>query len=185
MKRIFLIITLILNATLIFGQVNFGTKEDVSPYVFGVRIIPTNYGVGQFYVLTIQQGKIVRSNAISKDSFIKQALGKEKSDANPENENLFLKYEITNLKTVDNLWKLRYATYPFATSTGDTLGWTANFANPYMPTEAQQEILKEFNFTQINGYLYGSNLFILMKKTEDPNWLTKYTNAGKDNTNDN
>ena len=78
---------------------------------------------------------------------------------------------------VGDLWKLRYAEYPYGGSL-DSLGWTNNSKNTYMPRDEQMEILKEYGIEKINDYIWGDNLFRLFKDMKNPDWRKAYSEAG-------
>lgn len=80
---------------------------------------------------------------------------------------------------VSDLWKLRFAMFPYAGSE-DTIGWTMNFENTYMPRPEQMEILQGYGLQRINDYIWGDNLFRLLKDMQDPNWVEEYKLAGKE-----
>jgi hypothetical protein len=88
-------------------------------------------------------------------------------------------------KLTSNLWKIRYATYPLYTQSADTIGWTHNFKNPYMPDKKQMNILKKYGVIQINYYIYGENFFKLLKDMTDKNWIKAYINAGQKSKDEN
>ncbi len=83
-------------------------------------------------------------------------------------------------ETVNNLWKLRYAIYPFSTTSEDTLGWTGNRSNSYMPKPEQMEILEGYGLERINGFIYGEDFFRLLKDIRKPDWIEDYKNADKE-----
>jgi len=202
-----------------FGQVkNFGDDNNVSIYTFGYRIVTGPFGVGQYFIVQANGNKIVKATPINQQSFIKQAMGLEKSDANPNAQNLFVKYNVfdsvkimsevlasiqpkpEDKKLLDykkrtrfnnrieflaknltaQLWKLRYASYPYSRNSADTLGWTMNSDNEFMPTNAQMNILKGYGLQTINGYIYGENLFRLLKDIQNKQWIERYK-AAQDN----
>lgn len=222
MKKYLFLIILTFSLSNIYSQVNqFGEKEDVKKnnYQFAVRIIPNNYGVTQFFVIkTKSDNSIEDISIITKQSFVLQAMGKEKSEANPYSEDFFIKYEIFDSvkimnnvmasifpipsdqqllnyqkttrfnnqvqffaeKDVENLWKLRYAIYPYE-GKSDTLGWTKNWENSYMPKAEQMLILKNYGLQTINGFIFGDKLFFLLKDMFMKDWVMAYMSAGEEN----
>ncbi len=221
MKKYTIFIFFLFGISQLFSQVNqFGnnTQKQINNYTFGVRIVPSAYGVCQFFVIKRKNdNSIEKYSFIPRKMFIQQAIGKQASEANPYKEDLFIKYnvfdstkimrhvistintvpsdpeiykhkkqikfnyEVERLAKIDlgNLWKLRYAIYPFYT-TGDTLGWTRNFKNPYMPKTAQMEILKQYGVKTINGFIYGEDFFKLLKDMFTKQWVSNYINAGEE-----
>ena len=226
MKKYIIFISFLFSIIQSFSQViQFGEniKKEKNNYTFGVRIIPSAYGVCQFFVIKRKtDNSIERYSFITRKMFIKQAMGKQLSDANPYKENLFIKNKVFDsakimrhiistissvpsdpkiyeykkqtkfndevqwLANIDlgNLWKLRYAVYPFYTR-GDTLGWTKNFKNPYMPKAAQMKILKQYGVKTINGFIYGEDFFKLLKDMFTKEWVMNYTNASEEKPKDN
>lgn len=75
---------------------------------------------------------------------------------------------------VNKLWKLRYAIYPLAFFNDDTLGWTNNTENQYMPKKGQMDILKTYGIEKINDYIWGDNLFRLLRDMENKEWVETY-----------
>jgi hypothetical protein len=55
-----------------------------------------------------------------------------------------------------------------------------NFDNEFMPTNAQMNILKGYGLQTINGYIYGENLFRLLKDIQNKQWIERYK-AAQDN----
>jgi len=216
MKNIITIFFLLILTFYCFSQNNtFGNENKINNYFFGVRIVTVNNGIGQFYVIYAPSGTIENLQTISKENFIKQAMGLEDSEANAGNIDLFTKFGVVDslelINTVINsinpvpekedvynytlntrydnlvryevdtcvnqLWKLRYAIYPLAFANDDTLGWTNNVANPYMPKKGQMDILKNYGIEKINDYLWGDNLFRLLKDMSNKKWVEDYMKA--------
>jgi len=181
MKKIIVVIIFFSIAIISYSQNKFGDTTAITPtpYCFGVRVFTTNWGVGQFYLIKVNaKNEIVNIDVLGKEQFIRQAMGKEQSLANPDKINLFQKYGVNDPNIVSSLWKIRYAKYPYKTS-DTTVGWTNNYENPFMPFPSQMKILKQYGFETINSYIYGDKFFKLLKDMEDPGWVRAYTEAGK------
>ena len=78
---------------------------------------------------------------------------------------------------IGDLWKLRFAKYPYGGAL-DTMGWTQNFDNLYMPRPEQMNILKGYGIERIDDYIWGDNLFRLLKDIRNPVWIQTYSEAG-------
>ncbi len=78
---------------------------------------------------------------------------------------------------INDLWKLRYSIYPYANQGSDSLGYTMNKDNKFMPTDAQMQILSQYGITEINQYIWGDNLFKLLADMRKPEWVEAYKNA--------
>ncbi len=198
MKKTFFTIVFIIFSMSVFSQTDFGTDDSKNYYTFGVRIIPNGASVGQFYMIYAPNNKIQDTYPISKDDFIRGLIGDKyyRTKANPNKENLLAKNGINSWETINNLWKLRYFKYPYCVdcdslsanyqvdSTGNPpefMGWTNNSSNPYMPAPGQMDILKNYGLPTINEYIYGDNLFRLLKDMEDNSWISTYRQAVNDN----
>ena len=198
MKKLFFIITLVIFSISGFSQTNFGTDDSKNYYTFGVRIIPNGASIGQFYMIYAPNDEIQDIYPISKDDFIRGMIGDKyyRTKANPNKENLLTKNGINSWQTINDLWKLRYFKYPYcvncdslaanykADSTGNPpefMGWTNNSSNPYMPAAGQMNILRSYGLASINQYIYGENLFRLLKDMENSNWVSAYRQAVNDN----
>ncbi len=154
---------------------NFG--EPVKHYVFGVRINTTWSSAVTFFSALYNGKKLSDVTVLPKDDFIREIMGLESSPANPDTINLFKKYDIVNPTVIDSLWKLRYAVYPFERHDADTLGWTNNFQNPYLPTSKQKRILYNLGMDTTFYVIYGDNFFALLKAMNNPAWIKNYKNA--------
>lgn len=159
------------------AQNNF-VSDSTTEYKFAARIVPSDYGVGEYYIVysTTNQFSVVEK--LNFNSFVRQVMGEEQSQANPWNKNLLKQNGIKDYYIIAQLWRLRYAIYPFAIKSQDTLGWTKNFANPFMPNAEQMKILQGFGIKTINDFIYGDNLFMLLKDMESKDWVMNYVNAG-------
>lgn len=143
-----------------------------------------------FAILDINEdGKIVQRQFITEQYFTLMMLGRMDSYANNQGINLLEQHEISGCPTdrfydyepyspkcdpIDDLWKLRYARYPGqkGSKTDSTNGGWATGA--LAPSKAQQEILMSYGFEGYSGYVYGENLFKLLKDMTDPEWVSVY-----------
>lgn len=164
----FVVFTLSLSAQ--DGYTPFG-EDNINKYYLGVSLRPgANGAIIHYGLIRIYPDGSHKVRLLSKDSFMRQALGQESSDANPELENLFDKNQIQNYGIVEDLWKLRYSSYPFKTD--QTIkGWADNSVKP---SAFQMKILKAYGFGTINDFVYGDKLFDLLKDMADPEWIKQY-----------
>ena len=168
--------------TLSYGQGNVG-------YVYVVKIAPSWNGPTTFYEAFYDGRRFSESSALTIDQFCLRIRGHEKSLANPEHQDLLKTYGISdtcqidvlgrvaNHGIIDSLWKLRFAVYPYKRNSADTLGWTGNFQNPFVPTHAQKKILAQMGMDTVFYTIFGDNLFHLLKAMENPQWVENYKNA--------
>lgn len=108
---------------------------------------------------------------VSYDSFLRQFGGGEDSKANPDRIDMF---EVNGIDqfTLKELWKLRYATYPFGDS--KELGWGGQKG---VPTEGQMQILSQYGLEFLSDAIYGDNLIRLLKDMQDSKWVGDYMSA--------
>lgn len=178
MKQTFLTVLFFLSIIKLFGQKDF-TDDNTNIYKFGVRIVTTYTGVGEYYIVHPTKDKLNIIQKLDYQNFIMQILGTEASVANEKNQNFFQYYKIKDPDVVAQIWRLRYALYPFACQDCDTMGWTYNMTNPFMPTPKQMIILQKYGIKNISDIIYGENLFLLLRDMEDKNWVTAFVNASK------
>ena len=143
-------------------------------YSFCISLLPTaNGGTVSYGIHMLTVDKKVKTTFLTFDTFIRQFSGSEPSRANPDRINNLKNNEI-NVQTVKDLWKLRYATYPFGKS--PEKGWGGQTG---MPSEAQMQILAKYGVERIGDVIYGENLMNLLIDMENPTWVQIYKNAQK------
>ena len=141
-------------------------------YSFCISLMPTtgldavSYGI---HCLSSDGKATVRF--ISYEAFLRQFGGAEPSKANPDRIDLFEAHGI-NQFTFKDLWKLRYATYPFGES--KALGWGGQNG---VPTEGQMQILSQYGLEFLGSAIYGDNLIRLLKDIQDSKWVGVYMSA--------
>ena len=220
MKKLFLLLILNILPLIIFSQQQFGNNSKESKnYTFGVRIVPTDRGVGRFYAIYSSNNEISKITTLSKKNFVKIASGLQSSNHNIYEINYFTEYGVIDSaklmknivrsirpqrsdnnfdedffeyqkknrynhsvtfladSLIGNLWKLRFAKYPYG-GTLDTMGWTNNFDNKYMPRPEQMDILRGYGIDRIDDYIWGDNFFRLLKDCRNPAWRQAYSEAG-------
>ena len=179
-----LVIIFLLILTKIYSQSDVG-------YVFGVKIAPTWNGVVTYFETFYNGHSFSETTVLSKDDFVLRTCGYEYSPANPDTVNLYVKYKIEQGPVVkytyqpvimsygilDSLWKLRFAVYPYQVNSPDTIGWTNNFSNPYVPTHKQKQILAQLGMDTVQYIIFGDNFFNLLRVMQDKNWVNHYKNA--------
>lgn len=154
----------------------FGEEDDdYQEYFLGFNLTSNMHGglVNFALVKPLANGK-KEIILLTKDDFVYQAMGKQKSLGNPKKNNFFEKYEIKNPTVLDHLWKLRYVEYPNLTREKMDPGWSENDSIPFLPTEAQMDILRGFGIERFTDYIYNDDAFRLLSSMEDPLWVKSY-----------
>ena len=153
----------------------FGEVEEKIEYFFGFNL--TSPGVGGLthfaLIRPLDDGRL-RIIPITLDRFVVAAQGKQNSKANPKNINFFEKYKIENLLVINDLWRLRYMDYPFATLEQTGKGWSTNDSLPFLPTNTQMQILNEYGMKRMSDYIYGENAFKLLYNMTVDQWVIEY-----------
>jgi|GEM_PF-1434253 len=153
---------------------NADILSDRPVYSFCISMLPTpNSGIICYGIHMMTVDNKPEINFVKFDTFIRQFNGSEPSRANPDRTNLLKKHGI-DIQTIKDIWKLRYAIYPFGKS--QEKGWGGQNG---MPSEAQMQILAKYGIVNIGDVVYGENLIRLLTDMEDPTWLQIYKNAQK------
>ncbi|NPA45027.1 MAG: hypothetical protein GXO49_05800 [Chlorobi bacterium] len=187
-----------------FSQENkkFGTDDNniEAEYSFSIRLLPS-MGNNLFQCAIIKNNAPLKGNIeyLNVNDWILQAAGYEKSLANPNNENLFAKYNVFEVPEVaknkgdseikyytinkakaifNNLWRLKYSEYPyFNPKLNNEKGW-AQHPDPqitWLPSESQMNILRtSFGIHELSDFIVGENAFKLLKDIRDRNWQNRY-----------
>jgi hypothetical protein len=143
----------------------------------------------------------IQVSNITQASFVAIAVGWGESSANPNHENLFDNYGITNCgyrgdtiihrvfykggvqcNPVDNLWRLLYNEYPAfspppksnqpsVNTPGTGPGWAKHVNHP---SDGQTSILQQYGVNHYSDIIYGDNAFRLIHDMQDPEWESKY-----------
>ena len=141
-------------------------------YSFCVSLMPTagleavSYGI---HCLTSEGKATVRF--VTYESFLRQFGGAEPSKANPDRIDMFEAHGI-NQFTLKDLWKLRYAVFPFGESKAQ--GWGGQNG---VPTSGQMQILSQYGVEFLGSAIYGDNLIRLLKDMQDTKWVGDYMSA--------
>jgi len=141
--------------------------------------------------ISTRDDKIVGAQIVRKEMFMYAALGHWPSYVNLKRENLFEKNGIDSCFLVqneydeiigyycppfDSLWKIRFYEHP---TEYDLMGWSHG---KYKPSQKQQEFLKQEYGLQnvLTEYIYGENLFKLLRDVRRTDWIVKYKLLPKD-----
>lgn len=187
MRILILIITCFL---FISGKPLEEIPEQKTNYYLGFNLMPSaNSGLVNYVIIYAPEGKIQTVTTINKNLFFFHMTGKIQSQANPKNENFFIKYELGgcgifkdsifnkttfNCNLIDDLWKLRYQEYPYALKQGSEFeknGWAKT---PMAPSHGQMQILRKYGITNLDDYFFGENAMRLLRDMQDPAWITVY-----------
>jgi hypothetical protein len=161
---------------------------------FGISLMPTFKGVVTFGIVYTVNGEIVASESLGREDWMRQASGEQLSKANPKRENFFIlnkvdscwvlfdsiyatygkmKYVGHECIPIDLLWKLRYKDHPYVQ---DNTGWAKT---PLSPSLEQMSFLQEaYGLMHLDGFIYGDNLWRLLREIQLPNWQRFYSAGG-------
>ena len=173
--------------TLSFGYLNLSVTNAPFPKgVFAAKI--SLQSSGQLFTLYafINDGKSLnKQKSLSKEEFVRFASGSWPSIYNPSRIDFFKEKnlscgtikddatyrEIAFCLPLDSLWKVRYASFPFSTSSETGLS-----KNNYQPSEKQAEFLfKNYGVTNLDAsFIIDENLWKLLKDIQNPSWIRTY-----------
>jgi hypothetical protein len=140
-----------------------------SDYYFGFCFVTgANSSPVTFAIVKIIEDTDIEANIVSKESFLRMMGGGQECKANPENENLFEKYNIDPL-VFNQLWKLKYSESPFFGK--NEPGWAAKL---YSPSEGQFNLLAQYGIYSFTSYCYGENMVKLLTDIQSSNWVNLY-----------
>ncbi len=137
-------------------------------YFFGFRLQPTHNDLITYAIVHVLRDSTKEFQIVSKSNFIMQATGQQQSKANPRNINFLEQYEI-KWQTFDELWKLRYAMYPYHGN--NSKGYTKH---DFLPSTRQFSILSKYGIHTLNDFCYGDSAFLLLQSLQNPNWVAAY-----------
>ncbi len=146
------------------------TKTD---WYFAVNLMQTVRGdLFHYAVIKKQRNGKWYSIFMTKQDFLLQITGQQDSKANPNHINYMKEYQIY-WQTLDQLWKLRYSEYPYRKKYDDNeKGWAKL---KFAPSKGQMEYLKKnYGIKYITDFIYGKNLFKLLKNMQDTQWVEYY-----------
>lgn len=180
---------------------SFRSKENsFVQYEFAFNLAPSyNTQLVSFAIVATRDGKVINKRYISETSFIRQVAGLELSKANPDQIDLFEKYELTdcfykydsikdiyvdgyNCFRLTDLWALKYGRNPLCPGgcvpTDNMLvkGWASQNSRPSWP---QLQILQQYGVIYVDDMFHGENMFKLFSDMKDSKWIITYVNTGK------
>ncbi len=141
-------------------------------YLFAISLQPSTQDIITFALVKYNaNGEVVDRIFLKRYDWVRQIVGIQQSKANPEGKNLMKEAGIEGPEVIDELWKLRYAEWPYEGS--KEKGWAAK---PRIPSEGQMQMLSRFGLNTLNDYIVGEKLLQLLKAMEDPGWVSEYQN---------
>ena len=146
------------------------TKTD---WYFAISLMQTVRGdLLHYAIIKKQKNNKWQVIYMTKNNFLLQITGQQFSKANPNLINYMKEYRIY-WQTLDEVWKIKYSEYPYRKKYNDNEpGWAKR---KFVPSEQQMKFLqKNYGIKHINDFIYGKNLFKLLKNMQDPNWIEYY-----------
>jgi hypothetical protein len=179
MKQLLLIISILTISIIKSSSQQYSELDSLfidttqTDWYFAVSLMQTVRGDLMHYaVIKKQRNGKWYAIYMTKTDFLLQITGQQDSKANPNHINYMKEYRIY-WQTLDEMWKLRYAEYPYRKKYDDNEpGWAKR---KFMPSEQQLEYLrKNYGIKYITDFIYGKNLFKLLVNMQDPNWVEYY-----------
>jgi hypothetical protein len=188
MRKLLLAIVIVL-AALPAGSMHTGMQWTVRcELAFNLMPSANSYPVS-FAILT-WYGDSERPDEIkhlTRHEFLSIAHGLVESKANPNKEDLFAKYEVQDCQyfidpiakttsfecsIVDDIWRLRYKTYPYRVKTPpEGSGWASSYDEM---SWGQLDYLGKYGVRTRNDFFYGKNAFMLLKDMQNSDWVSEY-----------
>jgi hypothetical protein len=84
------------------------------------------------------------------------------------------------LYKLNDLWTLRYnrnPTCPVGCLVKDGMRVDGLAANKTYPSDAQMEILNDYNITHYTDFIYGEHMFKIFSDINNETWKSEYENA--------
>lgn len=148
------------------------TEPRLARYSFCISLLPSpNSGPVSYGIHRLSPDGSVDVTFLRYETFLRQFGGGEESRANPDRIDYMELHNISQM-TIKELWKLRYALYPFGKSP-DT-GWGKESG---VPSEAQMQMLAKYGIERVGDVVYGENLINLLLDIQNPTWLEQYKAA--------
>lgn len=151
-----------------------------------VGLLP-NSEVTNLFILNYRDGKLIGTKKINFKDFVKFAKGEWPCAANKQKQNLFEENKVDlvqmenqmNLevydycKTVEELWKVRFDTYPYDPGKED--GWSNG---KIRPSKKQQVYMYEnFGVYRFESeYFVDTSFWKLLRSVQDTTWIVDYKN---------
>lgn len=175
------------------GALASGPGPAFATWQFALSLGSTTEGqlFSMFLVKVSDEGQVLESQPLNRESFIRQIQGRAFSKANPDGEDLFRKYGVkqctlpedsaalgflTDCSALDDLWKLRFWEYPLKVQEGQNarVGWAGN---PLRPDDRQLLLLGGYGMKYMLDLVIGENMFRLLRDMGDPEWVANYRNG--------
>jgi hypothetical protein len=186
----FVLRTLLLLLSFIPVGIGHGlSSAPFATYSFGVSLnTGLNNQLFTLFMVKEYEGRVIQSDAMTREQFVLQAQGAVPSKANPLNINLFRKFEVDlclplgedtvgrflmDCEIFDQLWKLRFWEYPFKLREGEHpgKGWAETRT---APSARQLLLLTDFGMLHAGDLAYGENAFRLLHDVGDSAWVDNY-----------
>lgn len=159
------------NSIFIRAEDNPELKVTIDAY-FGISLMNTlDGGFIRYGFIQIKSTGETQITYLSEAEFMQQVTGQQKSKANPNQVNLLEEKRIM-WQTFEELWKLRYAEYPYDGARSTETGWAGrNFA----PSVRQWSFLKQnYGYSEFSQFLYGESMWKLVRDSQDASWQNQY-----------
>jgi hypothetical protein len=153
-------------------------------------VMSVNSQVATFSVVHIVNGKVIKTQFLTIDEFIMQVSGRAESAANPDKADLLQKHKLFQCfpdydmvsgryigyycPLLSNLWKIRYKRDPYNANQRADAGWAGGYFGPNFAQT--QYLLKRYQITNLNDYIIGENMFLLLTDVIDTAWQNNYRN---------
>ena len=168
-----------------------------SQYAFAITLQPSaNNSLVSYWVVAVNNGNVIYKLPVTETNFILQMQGKQYSKANLYGEDMFKKIEMDScfykysdknvechplsLYKLNDLWTLRYnrnPTCPVGCTPFDGMRVEGLAANKTYPSDAQMEILKDYQIQHYTDFIYGDNMFQIFSDINNEMWKSEYENA--------
>jgi len=184
------IVVISIATALLFLSLSISPERTVK---FGLSLNADNIGNEETYFLGyFYDDQLKYQSILNKATFTNSIRGIIACEANPKKEDLFEANDIPNCgqqlisisvssevtrqvqefycDPFDSLWKLKYEKNPYDFSPG----WAQT---RYRPSQAQQELLKEFGIKHYTQVIWDEHLWKLLTVVQDQKWVNAYKSA--------
>lgn len=181
---------LLLSLLVLFGNAMRAADPTFATWEFAMSLSGSSSGqLFNLFLVKVYEGQVVESSPLTRENFVHQAQGRAFSQANPDGEDLFRKYDVkqctlppdstamgfwlTTCESLDDLWKLRFQEYPLEVKDGQRagLGWSGN---PMKPSDRQMELLAHYGMKYPSDLVIGEQLFHLLRDMVNRAWVNTY-----------
>lgn len=167
-------------------------EDDVVRYEFALSLINgPNSQMVTFAIVAIRDTVVVKTQFLTKDQFLSQITGRQKSIANPLDTNMM---ELNNIPDclpiydsltrkyygyycpiIDELWKVRFKRNPFSANSRQDNGYAHYY---YGPSQPQLNFLnRRYKVKNISDLFIGERMFEFLRDVEDTSWIRQYKEA--------